>query len=74
MATPQGDITSTETWSGQAPAGSAEELDAIIDDLIAKADAEEVVQDLVQVLDEAIAAADAEEAVEEYLPEVTDED
>jgi hypothetical protein len=52
MATPQGDITSTETWSGQAPAGSAEELDAIIDDLIAKADAEEVVQDLVQVLEE----------------------
>ncbi len=52
MATPEGVITSTETWSGQAPAGSAEELDAIIDDLIAKADAEEVVQDLVQVLEE----------------------
>ena len=52
MATPEGVITSTETWSGQVPAGSAEELDAIIDDLIAKADAEEVVQDLVQVLED----------------------
>ena len=45
MATPQGDITSTENWSGQAPAGSAEELDAIIDDLIAKADAEEATEE-----------------------------
>jgi hypothetical protein len=45
MATPQGDITSTETWSGQAPAGSAEELDAIIDNLIAEADKEEAVEE-----------------------------
>lgn len=44
MPTPGGEITSTELW--QAPANSAEELDAVIDAAIAAADAEEAENDL----------------------------
>ena len=44
MPVPGGEITTTELW--QQPVNSAEELDAVIDELIAESDAqEELVQD-----------------------------